>query len=55
MGNRASVALFAAVLLSSCGTGEKAGLPVISRGEEVVITEHLLPGKLTIVDFFADW
>jgi hypothetical protein len=47
--------VFAAVLLSGCGTGAKAGLPVISRGEEVVITEHLKPGKLTIVDFFAEW
>jgi thiol-disulfide isomerase/thioredoxin len=28
---------------------------VISRGEEVTISEHLAKGKVTVVDFYADW
>mgnify|MGYP001087446580 CR=1 FL=1 len=28
---------------------------LISRGEEVVLSEHIVPGKVTVVDFYADW
>ena len=28
---------------------------VISRGEEVNLAEHLVAGKVTVVDFYADW
>jgi thiol-disulfide isomerase/thioredoxin len=28
---------------------------VISRGKAIDLEEHLVPGKFTIVDYFADW
>ena len=28
---------------------------IISRGEQVDIEKHCVPGKITIVDFYADW
>ena len=28
---------------------------IISRGEEVTLAEHLAEGKVTVVDFYADW
>lgn len=31
------------------------GIQVISHGEEVDITDSLVPGKLTLIDFYADW
>ncbi|HUI07307.1 MAG TPA: thioredoxin family protein [Verrucomicrobiae bacterium] len=34
-------------------TGEK--IETISRGEEVDVPKHCVPGKITIVDFYADW
>ena len=30
-------------------------IEIISRGEEVDIQKHCVPGKITIVDFYADW
>ena len=27
----------------------------VSRGEEIVVSEHLVAGKFTIVDYYADW
>ena len=34
-------------------TAEK--VEIISRGEQVDIQKHCVPGKITIVDFYADW
>ncbi len=36
---------------------ERARLDIktVSRGEAIVIQEHLAPGKITVFDFFADW
>lgn len=37
---------------------EEAGagdVTVIARGAEVRITDHLVAGKFTLVDFYADW
>ncbi|HUK81034.1 MAG TPA: thioredoxin family protein [Verrucomicrobiae bacterium] len=39
-------------------TGSSAADPkveIISRGEQVDIGKRLVPGKITIVDFYADW
>lgn len=27
----------------------------VSRGEEIVVSEHLVAGKFTVVDYYADW
>jgi len=27
----------------------------VSHGEEIVVSEHLVAGKFTIVDYYADW
>jgi thiol-disulfide isomerase/thioredoxin len=37
----------------SSATGAK--LEIISRGEQVDIGKHCVAGKITIVDFYADW
>lgn len=36
---------------------EKARLDIktVSHGEAIVVQDHLAPGKITLVDFFADW
>ena len=34
---------------------EESDTQIISRGEEVTLSEHLVPGKVTVVDFYADW
>lgn len=28
---------------------------IAARGEAVEVTDHLVPGKFTVVDFYADW
>jgi thiol-disulfide isomerase/thioredoxin len=38
---------------SSSATGPK--VEIISRGEQVDIGKHRVDGKITIVDFYADW
>ena len=51
-------------VLMGAGTGsyappvthsEESDTIVISRGEEVTLSEHLADGKVTVVDFYADW
>jgi thiol-disulfide isomerase/thioredoxin len=34
---------------------EASDTVIISRGEEVTLAEHLAEGKVTVVDFYADW
>jgi thiol-disulfide isomerase/thioredoxin len=33
----------------------QADVRLISQGREVALEEHLVPGKLVVFDFFADW
>jgi thiol-disulfide isomerase/thioredoxin len=42
----------AAVAAAASGT---ADVKLISQGREVTLEEHLVPGKLVVFDFFADW
>lgn len=56
---RPSVALLiltalAAAPIASAAT-EHADVALISQGREVTLEEHLVPGKLVVFDFFADW
>jgi thiol:disulfide interchange protein len=37
----------------AAATGPK--VEIISRGDQVDIQKHCVPGKITIVDFYADW
>lgn len=37
----------------SVATGAK--VEIISRGDQVDVQKHCVPGKITIVDFYADW
>lgn len=30
-------------------------IKIISKGNEVVLEDHLAPGKFTIIDYYADW
>ncbi len=32
-----------------------ADVAVIARGHEVAVVEHLVAGKFTLIDFYADW
>jgi thiol-disulfide isomerase/thioredoxin len=34
---------------------EASDTVIISRGEEVTLSDHLAQGKVTVVDFYADW
>lgn len=34
---------------------DKATIPIITRGEKVDIKQHLVAGKITIVDFYSDY
>jgi thiol-disulfide isomerase/thioredoxin len=44
-----------ALALGVTATVGAANLPVISRGEQVALTDHTVAGKLTLFDFYADW
>jgi thiol-disulfide isomerase/thioredoxin len=38
------------------GVREPAGdVQVVARGDEVVLADHLVAGKFTVIDFYADW
>lgn len=45
------------VILEALSEEEKANLDIeiVSRGEDIQLTEHLAPGKITIFDYYADW
>jgi thiol-disulfide isomerase/thioredoxin len=44
-----------ALALGVTATVGAANLPVISRGEQVALTDHTVAGKFTLFDFYADW
>lgn len=48
-----------AAALSACEAnrtaGQAADVRIITRGEEVVLEEHVVPGKYTVFDFYAAW
>jgi thiol-disulfide isomerase/thioredoxin len=43
------------ILAVTASVGRAADIELISQGREVVLTEHLVPGKLVLFDFYADW
>ena len=45
--------LMALVLMTAAAWG--ADLELISQGRTVELEDHLVPGKLVLFDFFADW
>lgn len=49
--------LFATLAVASIATAAagQADVRLISQGREVTLEEHLVPGKLVVFDFFADW
>lgn len=47
-------ALVVTVPMVPAAAGE-ADVRLISQGREVVLEEHLVPGKLVVFDFYADW
>lgn len=48
--------VFAIVLvLSATCAAATTDIAVISHGREVVLEEYLVPGKLVLFDFYADW
>ncbi len=46
--------ILAAAAVAAVAAGQ-ADVQLISQGREVTLEEHLVPGKLVIFDFFADW
>jgi len=53
MSLRVAVALSVSVMVS--GFVRAADIPTITRGQEVSLEAHLVPGKYVLFDFFADW
>jgi len=47
--------MIAVVLSGTTAPGAAQDIQTISHGEQVDITASLVPGKLTVVDFYADW
>jgi len=43
------------LLLIAGSVSAQADVELISQGREVILEEHLVPGKLVLFDFFADW
>ena len=48
------VVTLAAASMAGAATNP-ADVQLISQGREVTLEEHLVPGKLVVFDFFADW
>ncbi len=53
--NHILIALIAFILSCAAGMGAAQDIQTISHGARVDITGSLAPGKLTVVDFYADW
>lgn len=53
--NHILFALFAVVLSCAATVGVAQDIQTISHGARVDITGSLVPGKLTLIDFYADW
>jgi thiol-disulfide isomerase/thioredoxin len=49
--------LFLAILIGVAAAGPVSGadVEIISHGREVVLEDHLVPGKYVLFDFYADW
>ena len=47
--------LFVVVLSAPSASSAAQGIQTISHGEQVDLTASLVPGKLTLIDFYADW
>lgn len=47
--------LFVVLLSASAAISAAQGIQTITHGEEVDITASLVPGKMTLIDFYADW
>jgi thiol-disulfide isomerase/thioredoxin len=43
------------VVLAPIAVAAQADIELISQGREVVLEQHLVPGKLVVFDFFAEW
>jgi thiol-disulfide isomerase/thioredoxin len=50
----AILAILAAASIATAGAGP-ADVKLISQGREVALEDHLVPGKLVVFDFFAEW
>jgi len=48
------LAALAAAAMAKAATGA-ADVKLISQGREVTLEDHLVPGKLVVFDFFAEW
>jgi len=53
--NRILVTLVVVVLSCTAATGSAQDIQTITHGDRVDITNALVPGKLTLIDFYADW
>ncbi|MCK5378186.1 MAG: thioredoxin family protein, partial [Acidobacteria bacterium] len=53
--NHILVTLTAVLLSSVAAMGAAQDIQTISHGDRVDITTALVPGKLTLIDFYADW
>jgi len=42
-------------LLLLPAVADSADVAVLTRGDRVMVEDHLVPGKLVLVDFYADW
>lgn len=49
------VVIIAVVLSCIAAPGSAQDIRTISHGEQVDITASLVPGRLTVIDFYADW
>ena len=49
------VVITAVVLSCIAAPGSAQDIRTISHGEQIDITASLVPGKLTVIDFYADW
>lgn len=54
---RVAIVLIAtlAVTLIASAAAEPPDVKLISQGREVTLEDHLVPGKLVVFDFFAEW
>ncbi len=53
--NHILVTLIAIVLSCAAAMGAAQDIQTITHGDRVDITTALVPGKLTLIDFYADW
>lgn len=55
--SNATIHLVAAAMILAAGSvSARAGdIPTVSHGDRIELGDHLVPGKLNLVDFYADW